>query len=300
MAVRRNAVIIYNPTSGAHRKRDRVAEIEHFRALLGARGVDSEPWPTSGPGAASELARQASSGGADFVVVNGGDGTLNEALQGMVGSRVPFVIWPGGTANVLARDLGLPSDPESVAGLVATGRERRIAVGLAGTRYFFVMAGIGLDASIIQGVSPALKARAGEAAFWVSGLRHFVAWHPEEFTVEVDGISYAGAFAAVGNSPSYGGGFKVTPRANIEEGELDVAIFPTRRYAFTYTRDLVACFLGDPTRFGNVTYLKARTLKAFGPGDPQPWVQVDGELLGALPMRFESVPDAVTVMAPKA
>jgi diacylglycerol kinase (ATP) len=298
MAQRRNAIIIYNPRSGAHRRRDRAAEIESFRGLLLARGVDSEPWPTTGPGAATDLARRAAEAGADLVVVNGGDGTLNEALQGMVGTRVPFGIWSGGTANVLARDLGLPADPEAVADMVAGGRERRIAVGIAGERYFFLMAGIGLDASIIQGVSPALKARTGEAAFWVSGLKHFVAWHPEEFTVEVDGVSFAGAFAAVGNSPSYGGRFKVTPRASLDAAELDVAIFPTRRFAFTYTRDLIACFLGDPTRFGDVKYVKAKSLRAYGPGDAQPWVQVDGELLGPLPMRFASIPDAVTVMAP--
>lgn len=298
MTSTRNAVIIYNPRSGAHRRRDRAAEIEHYRSLLAARGVDAAPWPTTGPGAASDLARRAVAEGVDLVVVNGGDGTLNEALQGVVGTGVSFGIWPGGTANVLARDLGLPSDAEQIADFIARGEPRRIAVGRAGERYFFLMAGIGLDASIIQGVSPALKARAGEAAFWVSGIRHFVSWQPAPFAIDVDGTIYEGAFAAVGNSPSYGGGFKVTPRACLEEAVLDVAIFPTRRYAFTYTRDLVACFLGDPTRFGDVTYLKACSLRAAAPADPQPWVQVDGELLGPLPMRFESVAEAVTIMAP--
>ena len=295
----RSAVLIYNPLSGAHRRRDRDAELADFCALLRARGIDAEPQATTGPGAATELARRAVERGVDLVIVNGGDGTLNEVLQGMVGSRTPLGIWPGGTANVLARDLGLPSDPAGIVDLVAAGREQRISVGLAGTRYFFLMAGIGLDASIIQGVSPALKARAGEAAFWVSGLKHFVAWSPEPFTIGADGATYEGAFAAVGNGPSYGGGIRITPRARLEEAVLDVCIFPTRRFAFTYTRDMIACLFGDPTRFGDVTYFKTRALSARGSQEEPPWVQVDGELLGPLPMRFEAVPDALTVLVPE-
>jgi diacylglycerol kinase (ATP) len=295
---RRTGVIIYNPRSGAHLRRDRAAEIAHYRALLAERGIDTEPLPTTGPRVASDLARRAVEGGVDLVIANGGDGTLNEVLQGMVGSRTPLGIWPGGTANVLAYDLGLPTGPVETADMLAKGEEQRISIGLAGERYFFLMAGIGLDASIIQGVSPALKARAGEKAFWVSGLKHIVAWRPESFTIEADGATYEGAFAAVGNGPSYGGGFSITPRARLEEAVLDVCIFPTRRFAFTYTRDVVACFFGDPTRFGDVIYFKARSLSAHGAPGNQPWVQVDGELLGQLPMRFEAIPDALTVIVP--
>jgi YegS/Rv2252/BmrU family lipid kinase len=274
-------------------------EVRQFVELLAAGGIQAEPWPTTGPGAASDLARRAVATGVDLVVGSGGDGTLNEVLQGMAGSRTPLGVWQTGTANVLARDLGLPTEMRGVAETIVGGRERRISVGLAGERYFFLMAGIGLDASIVKNVSPALKARAGEAAFWVSGLRHFVAWKPEPFTLEVDGTAYKGAFAAIGNSPSYGGGFKITPRADIYEVGLDVCVFPTRRFAFTYTRDLVACLLGDPTRLRDVTYVKAKRVDAWGNPDNQPWVQVDGELLGTLPMRFESVPDALTVLVPK-
>ena len=295
---KRTAVIIFNPRSGAHLRRDRVAEIAGYRVLLGERGIDAEPLPTTGPGVASDLARRAVEGGVDLVVANGGDGTLNEVLQGMADSHTPLGIWPGGTANVLARDLGLPTDPVRMADMLAEGVEQRISIGRAGARYFFLMAGIGLDASIIQGVSPALKALAGEKAFWVSGLKHIVTWRPESFTIEADGSTFEGAFAAVGNAPSYGGGFRITPRARLEEAVLDVCIFPTRRYAFTYTRDIVACLSGDPTRFGDVIYFKARSLAAHGAPGNQPWVQVDGELLGQLPMRFATVPDALTVIVP--
>ena len=292
----RTAVLIYNPRSGAHRKRDRAGDVAQFVQRLASHGVEAEPCPTTGPGAASELARRAVADGVDLVVASGGDGTLNEALQGMARSRTPLGIWPSGTANVLARELGLPTDASAAADVIGWGAERRIAVGLAGERYFFLMAGIGLDASIVRGVSPALKSQFGEGAFWISGLKHYVAWRPEPFTIEVDGTAYEGAFAAVANASSYGGSFAIAPRARIDEPLLDVCIFPTRRYAFAYTLDLVACVTGDPTRFGDVTYLKARSVSATGSPDNQPWVQVDGELLGQLPMPFEAVGFAVTVL----
>ena len=293
---RRNAVIIYNPRSGAHRRKNREAEMAEMVSALGGYGVDAEPWPTTGPGAASSLARKAVEQGVDLVVGSGGDGTLNEVLQGLAGSATPMAIWPSGTANVLARELQLSTEPEDVARMIGEGRERRIAVGLAGTRYFFLMAGIGLDASIVRGVNPALKARLGEPAFWVSGIKHYVAWRPEPFALEIDGATYEGAYAAVGNAASYGGGFSITPRASLDEAVLDVCIFPTRRFAFGYTRDLIACATGDPTRFGDVTYVKAKSLNATATQADPPWVQVDGELHGPLPMRFESVPDALTVI----
>ena len=296
----RSAVIIWNPKSAAHRRRDRAAELREVREGLARAGVAAELWETTGPGMAGALARRAVDEGASLVVANGGDGTFNEVLQGMVGTETPLALWPAGTANVLAVELGLPTAPDAIVETVRAGVERRISVGRAGERYFFLMAGIGLDASIVRGVSPALKARVGEGAYWLSGIKHYVAWRPETFRLTIDGVDYDGAFAAIGNATSYGGGFRLTPRASLDEALLDVCIFPTRRFAASYTRDLVAVILGDPTRFGDVTYIKAHDLTATGALDNQPWVQVDGEILGQLPMRFEAVPDAITILVPPA
>lgn len=294
----RRAVIIWNPKSAAHRRSLRPAEIDFVVGGLTRRGVEVDVWETTGPHAATELARRAVVEGVDLVVARGGDGTLNEVLQGMAGSDVPLALWPGGTANVLAVELGISPDPQSLLETIEAGRTRRINVGRAGERYFFLMAGVGLDASIVRGVRPELKARIGEGAFWLSGIQHYIAWRPEPFHVRVDGDEYEGAFAAIGNATRYGGGFRVTPRASLDEAVLDVCIFPTRRFAAFYARDLLAVMLGDPTRFGDVIYVKAHSLEVEGAPSAQPWVQVDGELHGQAPMRFESVPDAITILVP--
>ncbi len=296
MSKRRTAALIYNPHSGAHRNRDRGSDAAAMISRLADVGVDAEPWPTPGPGTAAQLAQKAVAADVDLVIASGGDGTINEVLQGLAETATPLAIWPGGTANVLARELKIPTDPEGVVASIVADRRERIALGKAGSRYFALMAGIGLDASIVRGVSPQLKATYGEGAFWVSGLKHVVGWRPEPFTIEVDGIAYEGAAVVIGNAARYGGSLSITPLASLAEAELDVCIFPTRKLAIGYAPDLLACALGDPTRFGDVTYFKTTSLTAFGSPDNQPWVQVDGELLGQLPMRFESIPDALTAV----
>ena len=129
------------------------------------------------------------------MIVSGGDGTINEALQGLVGRRVRLAIWPRGTANVVGRELQLPRQIERLADIVAAGETRRIHVGCATIentgerRYFLLMAGIGIDAAIVDCVRPALKKRVGEAAFWYSGLETFARWKPKRFFVEVEALS---------------------------------------------------------------------------------------------------------------
>jgi diacylglycerol kinase family enzyme len=221
----------------------------------------------------------------------------------MAGSRVPLAIWPAGTANVLARELKLPADATAVAHMVLEGKPRRISVGRAvwsgGERFFFLMAGVGLDASIVRALHPLAKARWGEGAFWLAGLQHFVAWRPQAFHVQLEGRRYKSAFTVVGNAATYAGGFRITPRARMDEALLDVCIYPLRAFAWQYSQNIVASWRGR--RHGGVVYRKTTSVQMEPMPqhrDNPPWVQVDGELLAPLPMRFEIVPDALTLWVP--
>src|SRR5688500_15408740 len=188
----RKAVLILNPNAGRGLAAN-AREVETFRALAEARGVGVEVRAAEGPGDAARLAREAAAAGATDVIARGGDGTVHEAIQGLVGARARLLVWPAGTANVLARQLGLPGDAAEAAEVFARGRSRRITLGAATNettgerRYFFMMAGVGLDASVVSQVRPRLKRRMGEAAFWYAGLGHLAYWTPREFTVEVGG-----------------------------------------------------------------------------------------------------------------
>ncbi len=162
-------------------------------------------------------------------------------------------------------------------------------------RYFFMFAGIGLDASIARGVNPRLKRRTGEFAFWVEGIRHLFAWKPEDFTIDIDGQKHEAVFALLGKGKGYGGGFHVTPNARLEEPWFEIYLVPRRSNNFAYLADLARCFRGAPPKEG-VKMIRGRHIEANS--SKNPWVEVDGEVIGRLPMTFDVAPDALSVIVP--
>jgi diacylglycerol kinase family enzyme len=146
-------------------------------AALASGGISPHHLATSEPGHAESLAREAIAQGADLILVLGGDGTVNEVVQGLVHSNVPLGVLPGGTANVLAMELGLGSRSAPGARKLAAFEPRPVALGRIsgsfGSRYFLLMAGAGLDANIVYEVSAGLKHAAGKLAYWAAGFARF-------------------------------------------------------------------------------------------------------------------------------
>ncbi len=297
--VTNKAVLISNPKTGRYPLR-RPTAIEEICTYLRTRGLDVQLMSTRGPGDATRLAANAARNGARNVIVSGGDGTINEALQGLVGTDVRIAILPRGTANVLARELELPLDSMKAAAVIARGKTRRIHVGCAidethgSKRYFLLMAGIGLDASVVRRVHPGLKKRFGQAAFWLSGLSHLADWKPMPFKIEVNGQSYTATLATIGKAASYGGDLAVTPRAQLEQPDFEICIIESQS-RLRYLRLLsFAMRSGVPTDQHGVWFLHATRARATGDAP----VQVDGELIGHLPMTFEIAPHSIEVIVP--
>ena len=310
--------IIYNPMSG--RPGRRAQNVRAMQRLLETRGIFAEADATAGPGDATRLAHQAVADQVELVIVYGGDGTVNEVIQGLAGSQTPLAIWPGGTSNVVARDLALPLDIGQLAEIFANGKTKRIALGRAmgvggwesgagqtaetqpltpndqpPSRYFLMMAGIGLDASVARGVNMRLKRRTGELAYWLSGGKHLLTWQPEIFSLVIDGRSFESAFALIGNGKGYGGGMMMTPNAKLDESLFEVYVLPPLANNLSYLRALVACMRGKPEAAGAML-VKGKLITANS--SRQPWVEADGEIIGPLPMTFEIVPDALSVIVP--
>jgi len=157
----RKATLISNPKTGRYVSRRKT--IQELASDLNAQGVEVELKFTAGPGDAADLAAKAANNGSTDVIVAGGDGTINEAIQGMVGTKSRLGILPRGTANVLARELGLPMNIDEAINIAAHGKSRQIHFGVAVDettnirRHFVLMAGIGLDASVVQRTPPRLK-----------------------------------------------------------------------------------------------------------------------------------------------
>lgn len=294
----RKATLISNPKTGRYSSRRR--SIQDVASRLETLGVAVDLQLTSGPGDATKIAARAARNGSSEVIVAGGDGTINEAIQGLAGTDARLAIIPRGTGNVLARELGLPLDEEAALAVVAQGKSRKIYLGLAidettnESRYFVLMAGIGLDASVVGRVQPSLKKRIGRGAFWVSGLSHLANWNPQPFTLEINGDKYSATFAAIGKAARYGGDLAITPGARLDQPEFEVCIIQTASRV-RYLRLLSqAMRSGMPRDKREVCFVNAVTVKAHGNAQ----VQIDGELIGALPMRFEIAPHSLEVIVP--
>ena len=295
----RRAILISNPKTGRYGAR-RPPEFGRICDYLRAHDVAVEQVSTKGPGEATEIAARAVAGGFNEVIVSGGDGTINEVLQGMIGSKARLAILPRGTGNVLARELKLPLSAKGAVEVIARGRTRKLHLGCAieeatgAKRYFFLMAGIGLDAEVVKRVHPGLKKRIGKAAFWYSGLGHLADWEPVPFEIKVDGETHSATFASIGKSSRYGGDLFVTPRARIDRPEFEICLVDSRS-RLHYLRLLSQAMRGG-IRAGKrgSRFFRATRAQAFG----NTAVQVDGELIGKLPMTFEIAPQSIEVIVP--
>lgn len=292
-------VLISNPDAGRGDAR-RAIEVARFCAAMQARGLEIKVMHTTAPGEATTLAARAVEDGASTLIISGGDGTINEALQSVVGSHVRLAIWPCGTANVLARELGIPTNRSGIMEIIARGNTKRIYPGCAiheetgERRYFLLMAGVGLDASVVKGVRPGLKRRLGKAAFWYSGLEHLAGWVPVPFEIEAGGESVIATFAAIGKGSLYGGGLSVTPRARLDQPEFEICIM-TAKSRLRYLRLLPAVVRGGiKSDTHDVRFIRTSLARVRG----RVAVQVDGELIGQPPMRFEILPEPLEIVVP--
>lgn len=284
-------LVIYNPIAGRRRRRflSRVLE------ALERRGLSVRLEPTRRRGDAEALARGARTGGADRVVVAGGDGTINEALNGLEGPVPPLGIVPLGTANVLAHELGLGARAEAVAAAIAEGSPRAVTLGLVNGRRFSMMAGVGFDAHVVRDVSPRLKRAIGKGAYALETLRQLLVFAPRTYDLRIDGAAHRAASVIVCNGHYYGGKFVAAPAARLDAPEFQVVLFG-RAGRLAILRYALALAFGRLPALADVTILPARTVEIAGPtGEP---VQADGDILAHLPARFDAVPEAAKLVGP--
>jgi YegS/Rv2252/BmrU family lipid kinase len=258
--------------------------------------------PTAGPGTATEIAREHVSAGADLILAAGGDGTINEVAEGLVHTQVPLGILPGGTANVLATELGLRG-LQGTARRLDEFRPHRISVGHvtcrggAVSRHFLLMVGVGLDADIVYHVSLPLKARTGKLSYWVAGWG-MLGRRLAQFEVEVRGKRSTSSFALVSKVRNYGGDLEIARDVSLFDDSFEVILFEGTS-AFPYLKYLAGVMLNRLHGMKGVTISRAECVTFSGPRDERIYVQVDGEFLGPLPARVRVVPDALTMLVPE-
>jgi diacylglycerol kinase (ATP) len=304
-----DALLVYNPTSGRRRHR-RFNEVEQAVRILKNEGISTELAPTTRRASATEIARKAVEQRRGMVIVCGGDGTVNEVVNGLVGSQVPMALLPAGTANILAKELGIPWDIPQAARLIPGGTVRRIAVGLAetmnghhtdsvppGGRYFLCVAGAGPDGAIVNGVDEGLKKRAGILAYWGEGARQFFRYRFPEIKIHSEARERRATFVVLGRTAHYGGPFKITTGASLFEDSFEI-LTNSQRSRFGYLACLPALWLGRLRRIKGIEAWKATEAICEAAGSEPVYAQVDGEPIGPTPISFRIVPDAISLVIP--
>jgi diacylglycerol kinase (ATP) len=303
-----NALVIHNPNAG-NGGNGRRRQLDEARKILASSGIEADLAETTGPGHATEIAQQAVREQRQLVIACGGDGTLNEVVNGLAeasnGHRVPLALLPGGTANILAKELDLPWDIPGAARRLVHGEVREIALGLATPleqpdrrRYFLSVAGAGPDGMIVYSVDLSLKARVGILAYWWQGAREVLRYTFPRFRVRAGDRQLEATLAVVGRTKNYGGPFKITDQADLFEDQFEVMALTTQS-GFRYLSYLPTLWMGNLRKEENVHFWKAESL-VCEPLDANPvYAQVDGESLARLPIEFSIVPHALKLLVPR-
>ena len=311
----KRATLIYNPIAG-RRPVKREREVRQAAGTLRDVGFDIELAPTTRPEIAQDLARDAATRGVDIVLVCGGDGTINEVINGLTPSQIPLGILPGGTANILAKELRLPHNPVRAARQLPRWLPRRIGLGLArwgaprpaqesagslkpaSHRYYASVAGIGYDAHIVYKLSPWLKMKWGVAGYVMEAFRQLPSYPFPKFSYGLNGHRSHATFAVVHRTRLYAGWLHLAPTADLFKSHFVVCSFRSRSRA-RYLFYALAVLARQHLRLHDVELHHGGQV-VCAPADAAATIrfELDGELAGTLPVTFEIVPDALTILVP--
>lgn len=257
---------------------------------------DAEIRLTSQPGDARRMASEAAAQGFETVVAAGGDGTINEVVNGVAGTGARMGILPLGTVNVLAKEIGIPQGNLDAAWqVVIEGRTLQLDLPMANDQYFIQLAGVGLDAEVVRRTTTDLKKTLGPLSYILT-LAQLAASKPPRVILEVPGFdAREGCFALIGNGRLYGGPFPLFKRASLFDGLLDVVVFKNQSH-WDVIRYFQAIAFGTHPDLPDVEYFQTPSLRVHSDGEVP--TELDGELAGKLPCEFHIPPTKLPVLAP--
>lgn len=303
-----NALLIHNPNAGrGGAKRRRL--VDEARRIFASGGIEAELAETKGPGDATEIAQRATVERRQLVIACGGDGTLNEVVNGLAGHsnghRVPLALLPAGTANIFAKELTIPWDILAASRKLIRGSVVDMALGLATPvnepakrKYFLSVAGAGPDGMIVYSIDLELKARLGILAYWWQGAREVFRYKFPHFRVIIGGQAVDSSLVIVGRTKNYGGPFKITRRADLYEDKFEVMTLSTRS-GLRYLSYLPTLWMDKLRGTEGVFFSKTDSVLCEPLDQSAVYAQVDGEPLGRLPVEFTIVPAALKVLVPE-
>lgn len=288
----KRVLVIMNPTAGRRHRR----QLEAILGALRDRGCDTKVLTTSSRGDAERLVGQIDRRHIDVLAIAGGDGTINEVLNGIQDCAAPpLAIIPLGTANVLAIEIGLGSTVPAIADTIASGRPKRINLGLANGRRFAVMASVGFDAEVVRHVNLNLKRYLGKGAYALETLHRLLSFDPPTYEFSIDGQTRHAHGIIIANGRHFAGRFVVAPDARLDKPSFDICC-STRSGRAAALHYLVSMARGRLADRQDYEIIPASTLRINGPeGAP---LQADGDIITHLPATIGIQPDTAELMFP--
>ena len=285
--------LVYNPAAGRGRARRHVDEVERYLVSCGA---DIDRYASTSPADLTRSVAESSAGGYDRVVVCGGDGTVHLAVRDFDLRHGTLGIIPLGSGDDFARVCGIPRDPQEACDAVLSGETREVDVAIAnGVRYVGV-AGIGFD-SEVAAHAQRVKLLRGSLVYLYSIFRVLPRFKPHRVRMKIDGVSREEEimFAVAGNTQQYGGGIRIVPAAQIDDGVLDYCIVH-RTSRMQLLKTLPRAYNGSHVRKSYVETGRAREMKFDS--DEVLDVYADGEFVTKTPVRFELEEEKLRVCVP--
>jgi YegS/Rv2252/BmrU family lipid kinase len=294
--VPRRILVIVNPAAGRPKRSAR--RLGRVVAELERRGCTVVVRRTRGPAEAERLARAAEPA-FDLIVAAGGDGTVNEVVNGLAGSSLPMAVLPLGIGNVLAHEIGLPRQPAELARVIADGPPLPVWPGRVGDRLFVAMTGVGFDAEVVGALDQRLKRRVGKLAFVWAIVLCLHRYRPHELIVEADDNIHRAASVIIATGRLYAGRFVIAPDARLGDPRLHVVLFRNAGRVAAL-RFLGAMMLGVLHRRSDVLIVTARrvSVAASGAASDRARVEIDGEIGAGLPIAVEIAPTPLLLVHP--
>ncbi|MCS6950851.1 MAG: diacylglycerol kinase family lipid kinase [bacterium] len=295
-------VVVLNPGAGRRRAVRQEHVLQHLLEQMSRRtGLRWRIVRSAYAGHAAELARQAALDGASIVVAAGGDGTCGEVAGGLVGTHARLGILPLGTGNDFARCVGIPEDLQIAVENLFTGKPRRIDLGLvenaAGKRYFINIAGCGFDAAVAHRVNRGFPFLRGTAAYVAAVLQTIVTFQPVSMRIRLDDhtVQHDALLCSVANAQYYGGGMRIAPFAQVDDGWLDVCIVRAV-HKLEFVRMFPRVFSGTHITHPHFLMYRAKQVHVEST-HPVP-VLIDGDVVGTTPVQFYLHPGAIEAILP--
>jgi diacylglycerol kinase (ATP) len=283
-------LVILNPAARGERARSLKRSIQELSPDLAIR-------ETRKPGDAKKMAQRAIAEGFKIIVAAGGDGTVNEVVNGIDGADVTLGVLPVGTMNVFALELGVEGrDLKKAWAIIERGHTREIDLPVANGSYFVQLAGVGLDAEVVRQTTPDFKKALGPISYVISLAQVAARKPPRLRATDAHGVWHEASFILIGNGRYYGGPLALFREAKLDDGLLDIVMFKNQTH-WDLMRYVQAIVFGDHRDLKDVEYFQTPRLRVDAEGEVP--VELDGEIAGVAPYTFEFAPRKLRVLAPR-